>query len=51
LVSVSLGRTTLDDINHPVTGDLIVKAGSMIDEAQVVDIEAAGIQSVRSARR
>jgi DNA-directed RNA polymerase subunit beta' len=42
-----LGRTTLDDINHPVTGDLIVKAGSMIDEAQVVDIEAAGIQSVR----
>ncbi|MBU4527414.1 MAG: DNA-directed RNA polymerase subunit beta' [Hoeflea sp.] len=42
-----LGRTTLDDINHPVTGDLMVKAGSMIDEAQVVDIEAAGIQSIR----
>jgi len=42
-----LGRTTLDDINHPVTGELMVKAGSMIDEAQVVDIEAAGIQSIR----
>jgi DNA-directed RNA polymerase subunit beta' len=22
-----LGRTTLDDINHPVTGEVIVKAG------------------------
>ncbi|WP_339765334.1 DNA-directed RNA polymerase subunit beta', partial [uncultured Hoeflea sp.] len=42
-----LGRTTLDDINHPLTGDLLVKAGSTVDEAQVLAIEAAGIQSVR----
>ena len=42
-----LGRTTLDDINHPLTGDLIVKAGSTVEEAQVLEIEAAGIQSVR----
>ncbi|WP_394689744.1 DNA-directed RNA polymerase subunit beta' [Hoeflea sp.] len=42
-----LGRTALDDINHPVTGDNIVKAGTMVDEAQVLEIEAAGIQSVR----
>ncbi len=42
-----LGRTALDDINHPVSGENIVKAGTMVDEAQVLDIEAAGIQSVR----
>ena len=42
-----LGRTALDDINHPTTGENIVKAGTMIDEAQVVLIEEASIQSVR----
>ncbi|MEQ8481160.1 MAG: DNA-directed RNA polymerase subunit beta' [Hoeflea sp.] len=42
-----LGRTALDDINHPVSGENIVKAGTMVDEAQVLEIEAAGIQSVR----
>src|SRR5690606_23657382 len=42
-----LGRTTLEDINHPVTGDLIVKAGQMIEERDVDAIEKAGIQSVR----
>ncbi|PWW03594.1 DNA-directed RNA polymerase subunit beta' [Hoeflea marina] len=42
-----LGRTALDDINHPVTDVTIVKAGTMVDEAQVLEVEAAGIQSVR----
>ena len=42
-----LGRTALDDINHPVTGDLIVEGGRMITEADVAAIEAANIQSVR----
>uniref|UniRef100_UPI002AFFBF01 DNA-directed RNA polymerase subunit beta' n=1 Tax=Hoeflea sp. TaxID=1940281 RepID=UPI002AFFBF01 len=41
-----LGRTALDDINHPITGETIVKAGTMVDEAQVLEVEAAGIQSV-----
>ncbi len=42
-----LGRTALDDINHPITGVTIVKSGTMVDEAQVIDVEAAGIQTVR----
>ena len=42
-----LGRTALDDISHPATGELIVSAGKMIEEPHVVAIEEAGIQSVR----
>ncbi|NTE67226.1 DNA-directed RNA polymerase subunit beta', partial [Agrobacterium tumefaciens] len=42
-----LGRTALDDIDHPVSGENIVKAGTLIDEADVAAIEKAGIQSVR----
>ena len=42
-----LGRTALDDIDHPVTGERIVDAGKMILEADVVEIEKAGIQSIR----
>jgi DNA-directed RNA polymerase subunit beta' len=42
-----LGRTALDNIDHPVTGERIVDAGRMILEADVVEIEKAGIQSIR----
>ncbi len=42
-----LGRTALDDINHPLTGDLIVKAGTLMDERDIEAIEKASIQSVR----
>jgi DNA-directed RNA polymerase subunit beta' len=42
-----LGRTALDNIDHPVTGVRIVDAGRMILEADVVEIEKAGIQSIR----
>ncbi|MER0239437.1 DNA-directed RNA polymerase subunit beta' [Fulvimarina sp. MAC8] len=42
-----LGRTALVDINHPVTGDVIVEGGRMIEEADVEKIETAGIQSVQ----
>ncbi|MDY6962701.1 MAG: DNA-directed RNA polymerase subunit beta', partial [Pseudomonadota bacterium] len=42
-----LGRTALDDIDHPVTGERIVDAGQMILEPHVVEIEKAGIQSIR----
>lgn len=42
-----LGRTALVDILHPVTGELMVAGGRMIEEADVVKIEEAGIQSVQ----
>ncbi|MBW3099214.1 DNA-directed RNA polymerase subunit beta' [Pseudohoeflea coraliihabitans] len=42
-----LGRTALDDINHPTSDEVIVTAGEMIDEQQVARIEDAGIQAVR----
>ncbi|MEQ9178845.1 MAG: DNA-directed RNA polymerase subunit beta', partial [Nitratireductor sp.] len=42
-----LGRTALEDINHPVSGDVIVKAGTLMDERDVEQIEKAGVQSIR----
>ena len=41
-----LGRTSLHDIIDPVTSEVIVEAGRLIDEADVDAIEKAGIQSV-----
>ncbi len=41
-----LGRTALEDITHPVTGEVIVKGGKLIDERDVDAVEKAGIQSV-----
>ncbi len=42
-----LGRTTAEDIVNAATGEVIVKAGTLIDEPMVVDIEAAETQSVK----
>ena len=42
-----LGRTALDPILHPVSGEVIVEAGRMIEEKDVDLIEKAGIQSIR----
>lgn len=42
-----LGRTALLDILHPVSGEVIVEGGRMIEEADVAEIEKAGIQSVQ----
>ncbi|WP_375642189.1 MULTISPECIES: DNA-directed RNA polymerase subunit beta' [unclassified Bartonella] len=42
-----LGRTALVDILHPVSGEVILEGGAMIEEADVVKIEEAGIQSVQ----
>src|SRR5690606_16377833 len=42
-----LGRTALEDITHPVSGEVIVAGGRLIDERDVEAIEKAGIQSVR----
>ncbi|MCY6380873.1 DNA-directed RNA polymerase subunit beta' [Hoeflea prorocentri] len=42
-----LGRTALEDIVHPQTGDVLVTAGTMIEETDVAAIEAANVQSVK----
>ena len=42
-----LGRVALQDINDPVTGDLLVKANDQIDEKRVLTIENAGIEKVK----
>ncbi len=50
LVSVGdrvLGRVPADDVVHPSTGAVIVKAGDLISEAQARDIEEAQVQEVR----
>lgn len=41
-----LGRFTIDEITHPLTGEVIVAAGSEINEAQVEKIDEAGVDSV-----
>ncbi|MBQ3921560.1 MAG: DNA-directed RNA polymerase subunit beta', partial [Firmicutes bacterium] len=42
-----VGRTALDDIVDPSSGELIVEVGEEINEAQAKAIEDAGIESVR----
>ncbi len=42
-----LGRTTAEDIVNAATGEVIVKAGTLIDEPMVVEIEAAETQSAK----
>ncbi len=42
-----LGRVALEDINDPVTNDLLVKANEGIDEEKVKIIEDAGIEKVK----
>ncbi|MEQ8280080.1 MAG: DNA-directed RNA polymerase subunit beta' [Deltaproteobacteria bacterium] len=42
-----LGRTALDDIVHPHTDEVLVEAGTIIDEHMVKIVEDAGIQKVK----
>jgi DNA-directed RNA polymerase subunit beta' len=42
-----LGRTTADDVFHPLTGDLIAPKGTLLEEKHVDIIEEARIQSIR----
>jgi len=42
-----LGRVALDDIQDPVTGELLVKANEEIDEEKVEALENAGIERVK----
>jgi len=42
-----LGRTTALDVKHPISGDVIVPAGTLIDEVLVDVIDTAGIDTVQ----
>jgi DNA-directed RNA polymerase subunit beta' len=42
-----LGRTVAEDILNAATGEVIVKSGTLLDEAMVKAIEAAEVQSAR----
>ena len=42
-----LGRYAAVDIVDPLSGDVIVKAGHLIDEEKVIEIERAGLDSVK----
>ena len=42
-----LGRTLLDDVIHPESGEMVGKSGDQIDEAQAEEIEGSGVQKVR----
>ena len=43
----ALGRVAFDDVKHPITGEVIIKKSSMIDEAGCDKIDAAGIKSLK----
>ncbi len=50
VVSISeraLGRIAFDDVKHPLTGEVIIKKSSMIDEAACDLIDSAGIKSIK----
>ncbi len=42
-----LGRTTAEDIVDTKNGDVIIKSGTLLDEADIVRIEEIGTQSVK----
>jgi DNA-directed RNA polymerase subunit beta' len=43
----ALGRTAADDVISPATGDVIVKSGQLIEEAEARAMEDAQIQEIR----
>ncbi len=46
LSDVILGRTSSKDVRHPVSNDILVRAGELIEEKIVDKIDEAGIESV-----
>jgi DNA-directed RNA polymerase subunit beta' len=42
-----LGRTTADDVLHPETRAVLVKAGDMLDEDNIEELEQAGVDEVK----
>lgn len=47
LSEVILGRTSAMEVRHPINQQLIIKAGSLIDEEIVENIDAAGIETIK----
>ncbi|MDC3069055.1 DNA-directed RNA polymerase subunit beta' [Candidatus Pelagibacter sp.] len=43
----ALGRITFDDVKNPITGDIVIKKSTMIDEAGCDLIDAAGVKSIK----
>ena len=46
LSDVVLGRTSSNDVSHPVTGEALIRAGELIDEKIVERVDEAGVESV-----
>jgi len=42
-----LGRTSADDIKHPISGKILIKKKSVIDEEACEKIDAAGVRSIK----
>jgi DNA-directed RNA polymerase subunit beta' len=42
-----LGRTTAEEVLHPETRSVLVKAGEMLDEDTIEELEAAGVDEVK----
>ena len=42
-----LGRTAAENVLDPLSGDVIVKAGDLIEEVQVEAVDRAGVESVK----
>ncbi|WP_425408862.1 DNA-directed RNA polymerase subunit beta' [Hyphococcus sp.] len=47
LSQIILGRTLLEDVKHPSTGETVGKANDEVDEAQAEEIEGTGVQKIR----
>ena len=42
-----LGRVIGEDIKHPITGEVLIKKGKLVDEFDCEKIDAAGVKSVQ----
>ena len=42
-----LGRSTAEDIKHPITGEVLAKKGALIDEELCEKIDTAGVKTIR----
>ena len=41
-----LGRCAAEDIKHPISGDIIVTSGQLMDEVEADEVEEAGVDAV-----
>ncbi|MTI09226.1 DNA-directed RNA polymerase subunit beta' [Rhodospirillaceae bacterium RKSG073] len=41
-----LGRCVVEDVKHPLTGEVLIEAGGLIDEEKADEIETAGVDAV-----